>query len=188
MDSTRGLASWIRESDERQDEWALAASTFAILALFFVVGGFYVATVAVLSDPGTLARASVRALANMAVSLLFCALLWFSGVVRLRASWRSAGRVLTAAAIAAFARNWAFVATGVVDEHSGHLHVAEFLAGVAFFTTSALLGLRYMPWHLGSNLPFIGWLLGLVNILMIFRADRRCGHDLIAGTQVVKAR
>ena len=51
-----------------------------------------------------------------------------------------------------------------------------------------LLGLRYAPWHIGSNLPFIGWLLGLANILMIFRADRRCGHDLIAGTQVVKAR
>ena len=51
-----------------------------------------------------------------------------------------------------------------------------------------LLGLRYMPWHIGSNLPFIGWLLGLVNILLIFRGDRRCGHDLIAGTQVVKAR
>ena len=51
-----------------------------------------------------------------------------------------------------------------------------------------LLGLRYMPWHVGSNIPFIGWLLGLVNILLIFRADRRCGHDLIAGTQVVKAK
>ena len=51
-----------------------------------------------------------------------------------------------------------------------------------------LLGLRYLPWHVGSNVPLIGWLLGLVNILLIFRADRRCGHDLIAGTQVVKAR
>lgn len=51
-----------------------------------------------------------------------------------------------------------------------------------------LLALRYAPWHLGSNLPFIGWLLGLVNILLIFRGDRRCGHDLIAGTQVVKAK
>ena len=102
MDSTRGLASWIRESDERQDKWALAASTFAILALFCVVGGFYVATVGVLSDPTKLVGASVRALANLVVSLFYCCLLWFSGVVRFRASWRSAGRVLTAAAIAAF--------------------------------------------------------------------------------------
>jgi len=51
-----------------------------------------------------------------------------------------------------------------------------------------LLGLRYLPVYAGGNVPFIGWVLGLVNILLIFRADRRCGHDLIAGTQVVKAR
>lgn len=144
MDSTRGLAAWIRQSDERQDKWTLTASTFAILALFFVVGGFYVATVGGLADPRTLVGASVRALANLVVSLFFCGLLWFSGVVRLRASWRSAGRVMAAAAVAAFARNWAFVATGVVDAHSGQLRVAELVAGVAFFATSALLGLRYM--------------------------------------------
>jgi uncharacterized RDD family membrane protein YckC len=51
-----------------------------------------------------------------------------------------------------------------------------------------LLGLRYMPWHVGSNVPLIGPVLAIVNVLMIFRADRRCGHDLIAGTQVVKAK
>lgn len=28
---------------------------------------------------------------------------------------------------------------------------------------------------------------GLINILLIFRGDKRCGHDMIAGTQVVKA-
>ncbi len=49
-----------------------------------------------------------------------------------------------------------------------------------------LLGKRYLPWHAGVNIPFIGPLLGLANVLMIFRGDRRCGHDLIAGTKVVK--
>lgn len=51
-----------------------------------------------------------------------------------------------------------------------------------------LLGLRYLPVQVAGNIPLIGPLLGLVNVLLIFRGDRRCGHDLIAGTQVVKAR
>jgi uncharacterized RDD family membrane protein YckC len=37
-------------------------------------------------------------------------------------------------------------------------------------------------------LPFVGPLLSIVNVLLIFRDDRRCGHDLIAGTRVVKLR
>jgi uncharacterized RDD family membrane protein YckC len=37
-----------------------------------------------------------------------------------------------------------------------------------------------------SNIPFLGALFSIVNICFIFREDRRCIHDLIAGTQVVK--
>ncbi|MCW5582103.1 MAG: RDD family protein [Luteimonas sp.] len=51
-----------------------------------------------------------------------------------------------------------------------------------------ILGMRYLPVQVAGNVPLLGPLLGLVNVLLIFRADRRCGHDLIAGTQVVKAR
>ncbi len=41
---------------------------------------------------------------------------------------------------------------------------------------------RYLPqWIAGSIHPF----LGLVDIMFIFRGDRRCLHDLIAGTKVV---
>lgn len=39
-----------------------------------------------------------------------------------------------------------------------------------------------------SMLPYVGMLFSLVNICFIFRADRRCIHDLIAGTRVVKSR
>ncbi|MBI2397588.1 MAG: RDD family protein [Xanthomonadales bacterium] len=49
-----------------------------------------------------------------------------------------------------------------------------------------LLGLRYAPVHLGTQVPFVGPVLSLVDSLMIFRNDRRCLHDLIAGTRVVK--
>jgi len=49
-----------------------------------------------------------------------------------------------------------------------------------------LVAKRVVPiWLLGA-LPFIGGLVGLVNALLVFRADRRCGHDLIANTKVVQ--
>lgn len=36
-------------------------------------------------------------------------------------------------------------------------------------------------------IPFVGWLVSLGDPLMIFREDRRCLHDHIADTEVVKA-
>lgn len=50
-----------------------------------------------------------------------------------------------------------------------------------------LIGLRYVPWWLVSSLPVNFNALPLVNVLFIFRRDKRCVHDLIAGTQVVNA-
>jgi uncharacterized RDD family membrane protein YckC len=38
-----------------------------------------------------------------------------------------------------------------------------------------------------GGIPKVGAAYSLVDILMIFRDDRRCVHDLIAGTRVVKA-
>ena len=46
--------------------------------------------------------------------------------------------------------------------------------------------LRIMAVQLGSLFPFIGSFLPLVDVLLIFRRDSRCLHDLIAGTIVVK--
>jgi uncharacterized RDD family membrane protein YckC len=34
--------------------------------------------------------------------------------------------------------------------------------------------------------PVLGPITSLIDVLLIFRSDRRCGHDLIAGTKVVK--
>ena len=50
-----------------------------------------------------------------------------------------------------------------------------------------LLGLRYLPIQVVANIPLVGPVVALVNVLLIFRSDRRCGHDLIAGTRVVHA-
>ncbi len=51
-----------------------------------------------------------------------------------------------------------------------------------------LIGLRYLPLAVVANLPFVGGVATIINVLFIFREDRRCVHDLIAGTHVVELR
>ena len=52
-----------------------------------------------------------------------------------------------------------------------------------------LVGLtkRYLSVWLVSAIPLLGGLLCIINYLFIFRADRRCLHDHLAGTRVVQA-
>ena len=54
-----------------------------------------------------------------------------------------------------------------------------------FYGAAPLLLKRYLPISVVSLVPFVGSLLVLIDILFIFRKDRRCIHDLIAGTKVV---
>jgi uncharacterized RDD family membrane protein YckC len=49
-----------------------------------------------------------------------------------------------------------------------------------------ILALRYAPLSFVAMLPTVGVLLSTIDVLFIFRADRRCVHDLIAGTKVVR--
>lgn len=46
---------------------------------------------------------------------------------------------------------------------------------------------RVLPVGLLGAIPLVGWLFSLADPLLIFREDRRCLHDLIADTMVVKA-
>lgn len=50
-----------------------------------------------------------------------------------------------------------------------------------------VLFVRYLPIQSAAMIPFIGTIIGLVNTLMIFRESRKCLHDDIADTVVVKA-
>ena len=49
------------------------------------------------------------------------------------------------------------------------------------------LGLRYGTMWFISLVPLVGTVVGLVDVLMIFRGDKRCIHDHLAGTKVVTA-
>ena len=46
---------------------------------------------------------------------------------------------------------------------------------------------RWLPVTLLGAIPLLGYIVSLVDPLMIFRSDYRCLHDLIADTLVVKA-
>jgi uncharacterized RDD family membrane protein YckC len=47
---------------------------------------------------------------------------------------------------------------------------------------------RFLPTVLVGHIPHVGRVLNLMNVLFIFRKDRRCIHDLIAGTRVINYR
>lgn len=51
-----------------------------------------------------------------------------------------------------------------------------------------LYTLRYLVFSLVNQIPTVGSLINLVNILFIFGKERRCLHDRIAGTCVIKAK
>jgi len=46
--------------------------------------------------------------------------------------------------------------------------------------------LRFLPSALASSIPTIGQFFGFIDIVFIFGKKKRCVHDLIAGTIVVK--
>lgn len=54
-------------------------------------------------------------------------------------------------------------------------------------TLGRLIGLRYLPTMAISMIPLLGGLYALIDCLLIFRESRRCLHDNIADTIVVRA-
>jgi uncharacterized RDD family membrane protein YckC len=53
----------------------------------------------------------------------------------------------------------------------------------ASFRTLVLL--RSLPIQVMAMIPMVGAFLSLADCLLIFRKDRRCGHDHLAGTRVI---
>jgi uncharacterized RDD family membrane protein YckC len=54
-------------------------------------------------------------------------------------------------------------------------------------TLGRLAGLRYFVNSALTLVPWVGWFYALVDVLMIFRQSRKCLHDNLADTIVVKA-
>ena len=52
-------------------------------------------------------------------------------------------------------------------------------------TLATTLGVRYGVVWLINLIPIVNNVFGLIDALFIFRRDRRCLHDLIAGTKVI---
>lgn len=50
-----------------------------------------------------------------------------------------------------------------------------------------VISLRYLPLWIVGWIPIVGSVASLVDPLFIFRADKRCVHDHIAGTKVINA-
>lgn len=69
------------------------------------------------------------------------------------------------------------VGTRIVDKDTGQI-----------LSLGKVFGLRYLPFSIVSQIPVLGGLLCSVEVLFIFREDKRCVHDLIAGTKVVDVR
>jgi len=51
---------------------------------------------------------------------------------------------------------------------------------------SKIIFLRMLPFFLISKIPVLGKILPLLDILFIFGAEKRCIHDMIAGTVVLR--
>jgi uncharacterized RDD family membrane protein YckC len=64
------------------------------------------------------------------------------------------------------------------------IRIADLDNGVPDF--GRVVALRYLPVAAVALIPVIGSFLPTLDVLFVFRADRRCIHDLIAGTKVVK--
>lgn len=55
-------------------------------------------------------------------------------------------------------------------------------------TGNRYLFVRYLPIYLIGQVPVIGGLFGLIDALLIFRSNKKCLHDDIAKTMVVRCR
>lgn len=67
-----------------------------------------------------------------------------------------------------------------------HIRIERMDGGRVTFGTGVVLR-NWVPKVMGA-VPYLGMLFQLIDALYIFRADRRCLHDLIAGTRVVQER
>jgi uncharacterized RDD family membrane protein YckC len=79
---------------------------------------------------------------------------------------------------------WFFRSGQSIGKRLAHIRIVEYPSGQ---TASVLriLALRILPFTLIAIVPWVGWAIVMIDPLFIFGGERRCLHDLIAGTKVV---
>lgn len=55
-------------------------------------------------------------------------------------------------------------------------------------TFTQIIGIRELLFMGLTSLPTMGLLIAVIDVLLIFKQDRRCMHDLFAGTKVIRVR
>jgi uncharacterized RDD family membrane protein YckC len=79
--------------------------------------------------------------------------------------------------------------------HSGGQTIGKRLVGTRIVSAEdnrilplwKIFTLRFLPISVVSQIPGIGPILILVDSVFVFRGDKRCVHDLVAGTKVINA-
>ena len=70
-----------------------------------------------------------------------------------------------------------------VGKYLAGIRIVDLNGNVPDFTKLILL--RYLPISLVGLIPGVGSVMSLIDVLFIFRSDRQCVHDLLAGTKVI---
>ena len=127
---------------------------------------------------------------GLGVLLIFVAL-WFSGVAERFTAIGEAGTtaLYTVAAFAVFvAINWRFLKESgqTIGKKAAKTKVVTLDGRVPRVDDQVFK--RYAFLNLIGLIPVVGTVVAVVNILFIFGKERRCLHDRLAGTKVVKAR
>lgn len=82
--------------------------------------------------------------------------------------------------------NYRFLVTNgqTVGKKVLEIKIVDLNGNLPLFQPQLLI--RYAVYLLPGQIPFIGQLFSLINVLFIFSAEKRCIHDLVAKTKVVK--
>lgn len=85
-----------------------------------------------------------------------------------------------------FAVNYKFLVTSgqTVGKKVLEIKIVDLNGNVPLFQSQLLI--RYAVYLLPGQIPVVGQFISIINILFIFGKEKRCIHDLIAKTKVVK--
>jgi uncharacterized RDD family membrane protein YckC len=161
----------------------------------------YAAPTAVVADPVqgeiVLADRGVRLVAAIVDGLIYFALLMAVAVLLPMAVEGGGGGGETIAMVVGAAATLGFIAVAVVNILWLHRYgqtIGKRLLGIRIVrgdgshcSVLRVIFARWLPVGLLGAIPLLGYIVTLVDPLMIFRSDYRCLHDLIADTLVVKA-